>query len=72
VSVDLKKLYADPRHAILVEVLRVLDGQRVWGGQEFTYGPIHPHAYRPLAAKVQAEFDKMVNEYETDDGQDIN
>ena len=59
----LKDLYADPRHAILSEVIRVLDSQKVWNGQSYTYYPLRPELYRPLADKVSAEIDKIALEY---------
>ena len=59
----LKDLYADPRHAILSEVIRVLDSQKVWNGQSYTYHPLRPELYRPLADKVSAEIDKIALEY---------
>jgi hypothetical protein len=59
----LKQLYLDPRHAILSDMARVLDGSRIWGGMEWMYHPIHPVKYLPLREKVSAEIDKLAKEY---------
>ena len=59
----LKQLYSDPRHEILAEMVRVLDGSRVWGGMEWVYHPIHPVKYLPLKDKVHEELDKLAKEY---------
>jgi len=59
----LTKLYEDPRHAILSEMARVLDGSRVWGGMEWVYHPIHPVKYLPLREKVSKEIAKLAGEY---------
>ena len=59
----LKALYEDPRHPILSEVIRILDSQRVWNGQSYTYADLRPEFYRPLRDKVSAEIDKIALEY---------
>lgn len=59
----LKELYADPRHEILSEVLRVLDSSKIWGGMEWTYHPIHSFKYLPLMEKVRAELKTLAMEH---------
>ena len=59
----LKELYADPRHEILSEALRVLDSSKMWSGQGWTYHPIHPFKYLPLMEKVRAELVTLAMEH---------
>jgi hypothetical protein len=59
----LKELYADPRHGILSEVLRVLDSSRVWGGMGWTHQPLAPFKYLPLREKVSDELMKIAKEH---------
>ena len=59
----LMELYKDPRHGILSEVLRVLDSQRIWAGMEYTYHPIHPDKYKPVAVKVRKALYALRAEY---------
>jgi hypothetical protein len=57
------KMWADPRFEILVEVDKLLNGSRVWAGMEYTYHPIHPDKYRPVAEKVRKALDELYKEY---------
>ena len=57
------KMWADPRFEILAEVDKLLNGNRVWGGMEYTYHPIHPVKYRPVAEKVRQALDDLKKEY---------
>ena len=57
------KMWADPRFEILAEVDRLLNSSRVWGGMEYTYHPIHPVKYRPVAEKVRQALDEVKREY---------
>jgi len=57
------KLWADPRFEILAEVDQLLNGSRVWAGQDWTYNPIHPVKYRPVAEKVRQALDDLKKEY---------
>ena len=57
------KMWADPRFQILAEVDKLLNGNRVWGGMEYTYHPIHPVKYRPVAEKVRQALDDLKKEY---------
>lgn len=59
----LKELWEDPRFKILSDVDKLLNSDRIWGGMEWSYLPIHPTKYRPVAAKVRAELDKLMEEY---------
>ena len=57
------KLWADPRFQILAEVDRLLNGSKIWGGMEWSYHPIHPVKYRPVAEKVREALDLVIKEY---------
>lgn len=60
---QLKQLYSDPRHAFLSEVVRVLEGSRIWGGQDWVYHPVHPVKYLPLVEKANQELRLLAIEY---------
>lgn len=57
------KMWADPRFQLLVDVDKLLNGQRVWMGMEWSYGYIHPFQYRPVAEKVRKALDDLKAEY---------
>ena len=57
------KMWADPRFQILAEVDKLLDGSKIWGGMEWSYHPIHPVKYRPVAERVRAELNNLKAEY---------
>lgn len=57
------KMWDDPRFEILAEVDRLLNGNRVWGGMEYTYHPIHPDKYKPVAVKVRKALYALQLEY---------
>jgi hypothetical protein len=57
------KLWSDPRFQILVEVDRLLDSSKMWAGVEYTYHPIHPVKYRPVAEKIRKAIDDLKTEY---------
>lgn len=57
------KLWADPRFQILAEVDRLLNGSKIWGGMDWSYNPIHPVKYRPVAEKVRKALDDLKKEY---------
>ena len=57
------KMWDDPRFEILAEVDKLLNGSRVWGGMEYTYHPIHPDKYKPVAVKVRKALDDLKKEY---------
>ena len=57
------KLWADPRFQILAEVDKLLNGDKTWGGMDWSYNPIHPFKYRPVAEKVRKALDELKKEY---------
>lgn len=58
-----KAMWKDPRFQILVDVDKLLNGSKIWGGMEWTYHPIHPFKYRPVAEKVRKMLDELKAEY---------
>ncbi len=60
---NVKAMWADPRFQILSDIDRLLDSNKIWGGQEWVYHPIHPAKYRPMAERVRAELNKLCAEY---------
>ena len=57
------KMWADPRFQILADVDKLLNGSRIWGGMEWTYNPIHPVKYMPVAEKIRKALDNLKKEY---------
>jgi len=57
------KMWADPRFQILAEVDKLLTGSKTWAGMEYTYHPIHPVKYRPVAEKIRKALDELKREY---------
>ena len=57
------KMWDDPRFEILAEVDKLLNGSKVWAGMEYTYHPIHPDKYKPVAVKVRQALDDLKKEY---------
>ena len=57
------KMWADPRFQILAEVDKLLNSSRIWAGQDWTYNPIHPVKYMPVAEKVRKALDDLKKEY---------
>ena len=57
------KMWADPRFEILAEVDKLLTGSKTWAGMEYTYHPIHPDKYKPVAVKVRKALDELYKEY---------
>ena len=57
------KFWADPRFEILAEVDKLLNGSKIWGGVEWSYHPIHPVKYLPVAEKVRVAMDALKAEY---------
>jgi hypothetical protein len=53
----------DPRFELYSELLKLFRSQRIWGGMEWSYSPIHPVFYRPVNEKVQKAFDDLCKEY---------
>ena len=60
---QVERMWADPRFQILSDIHRLLDSNKIWGGQEWAYHPIHPAKYRPMAERVRAELGKLYAEY---------
>ena len=60
---QLKALYSDPRHAYLSEVLKVLEGSRVWSGMDYQYHAILPLKYLPIMEKTKTELRNLAIEY---------
>ena len=60
---SLIKMWCDPRFQMLAEVDKLLNDSKVWGGMEYTYHPIHPTKYRPVAEKVRKALDDLKKEY---------
>ena len=56
-------MWDDPRFQLLIEVDKLLNGDKIWGGMEYTYNPIHPFKYRPVAEKVRKALDELKKEY---------
>ena len=57
------KFWADPRFQILAEVDKLLNGSKIWAGMEWSYHPIHPVKYRPVAEMIREELNKLKAEY---------
>ncbi len=57
------KMWADPRFQILAEVDKLLTGSKTWAGMEYTYHPIHPDKYKPVAVKVRQALDDLKKKY---------
>ena len=57
------KMWADPHFQLLVDVDKLLNGNRVWSGMEWSYGYIHPHQYRPVAERVRQALDVLHEQY---------
>lgn len=60
---QVKKMQADPMFQLLVDIDKMLDGSRVWGGMDWTYHPIHPFKYLPVKDKVREALDDMYIQY---------
>ena len=57
------KMWGDPRFQILAEVDKLLTGSKTWAGMEYTYHPIHPDKYKPVAVKVSKALYALQLEY---------
>jgi len=57
------KMWNDPRFEILAEVDKLLTGSKIWAGMEYTYHPIHPDKYLPVAEKIRKALDELKAEY---------
>lgn len=59
----LEELWADPRFQLLIDINKVLEGNRIWGGMSWHYNPIHPFMYLPLIERVDKALDDVQQEY---------
>ena len=57
------KMWADPRFQLLADVIKLLEGSRVWGGMDWTYNHIHPVKYLPIKERVREALDAVKQEY---------
>lgn len=60
---NVERMWADPRFQILSDIHRLLDSNKIWGGQEWVYHPIHPTKYRPMAERIRSELRNLYTEY---------
>ena len=60
---EIKLMWADPRFQVYANVLKLLEGSRIWGGQDWVYHPIHPIKYLSVRDKVRKALDKVKAEY---------
>jgi hypothetical protein len=60
---NIEKYQADPRFQLLVDMDRLLTGDRIWGGMDWSYNPIHPFKYLPMLVRVRQALDDLKQEY---------
>ena len=60
---EIKLMWADPRFQVYANVLKLLEGSRIWGGQDWVYHPIHPMKYLPVRDQVRKALDDVKAEY---------
>ena len=60
---QVKKMWSDPNFQILADVDKLLNGSKIWGGMDWTYNPIHPVLYRPVAEQVRKALDEVKAKY---------
>lgn len=60
---NVKDMWRDPRFQLLADVDKLLNGNRVWSGMEWSYCYIHPAQYRPVAEKVRQALNDLHKEY---------
>jgi hypothetical protein len=60
---EIKLMWSDPRFQVLANVLKLLEGDRIWGGQDWVYNPIHPFKYLPVRDQVRKAPDAVKAEY---------
>lgn len=60
---SLIKMWCDPRFQMLAVVDKLLDGDKTWSGFEYTYHPIDPVKYRPVAEQVRKALEALKKEY---------
>jgi hypothetical protein len=42
---------------------RLLTGDRIWAGMDWSYNPIHPFKYLPMLERVRKALDDLKQEY---------
>jgi len=57
------KMWADPRFQLLVDVDKLLNGSKIWGGMGWSYHYIVPEKYLPVRDKVRKALDELKTEY---------
>lgn len=62
-TLEIERMWADPRFQLLADMDRLLNGDRIWAGMEWAYQPIHPFKYRPMAERVRRALDELRQEY---------
>lgn len=60
---EIKLMWADPRFQVYVDVLKLLEADRIWGGMDWVYHPIHPAKYLSVRDKVRKALDDVKAEY---------
>lgn len=60
---QVKKMWSDPRFQLLADMDRLLNGDRIWAGMDWSYNPIHPVKYLPMAKRVRCALDDLMTEY---------
>ena len=56
-------MWADTRFQVYVDVLHLLESDRIWGGMDWVYHPIHPTKYLSVRDKVRKALDNVKAEY---------
>ena len=59
----IKQMWADPMFELLSDIDKMLESNRVWSGQAWSYQPIHPVRYIPVKDQVRAALDAMHARY---------
>ena len=60
---EIKLMWADPRFQVYANVLKLLEGSRIWGGQDWHYHPIPPAKYLSVRDQVRKALDDVKAEY---------
>jgi hypothetical protein len=60
---QVKKMWNDPRFQVYADVLKLLEGSRIWGGMGWSYHTIHPVKYLPVKDQVRKALDDLKKEY---------
>jgi hypothetical protein len=60
---EIKLMWSDPRFQVLINVLHLLEGDRIWGGMDWVYHPIPSFKYLPVRDQVRQALDAVKAEY---------